>query len=61
VKEEHEASAIKVFDGTKVHVTTEGKQYLGVALGSRMFVEEYVSDKVKEWTEEIKCLAKVAA
>jgi len=37
VKEEYEPSAIKVLDGTKVHVTTEGKQYLGAALGSRMF------------------------
>ena len=60
-KEEHEVCAIKVFDGTGVQITTEGKRHLGAAIGSRSFAKEYLSSKVEEWTEEIKCLAKVAA
>ena len=60
MKEEHEACATEIFDSIGVHVTTEGKHHLEAALGSRTFTEEYVSIKVKKWSEEIKCLAKVA-
>ena len=50
VKEEHEDSAIEAFHGTGVQITTEGKRHLGAAIGSRSFAEEYVSNKVQEWT-----------
>ena len=55
-----EACAIKVFDGIGIQITTEGKSHLGAATCSRSFVEEYVSNKVEEWSEEIKHLAKFA-
>ena len=45
VKEELEATAIELFAGTDVHVTTDGKRHLGAALGSRTFTEEYVSGR----------------
>ena len=60
VKEEHEVCAMEIFDGTGVQITTEGKCHLGVAIGSRSFVEQYVSSKVEEWTEKIKHLAKLS-
>ena len=60
VKEEHEARATEAFNGTGVQITTEGKRHLGAAIGSHSFAEEYVNNKVKKWTEEIKHLAKVA-
>jgi hypothetical protein len=60
VKEECEAVATQAFADTEVHITSQGKRHLGAALGSKTFTEEYVSDKVQEWTKEIKCLAQVA-
>ena len=60
INQEHEASARQFFDDTDVHITIEGKRHLGAAIGSRTFMEEYVSHKVHTWTEEIKRIAKVA-
>ena len=45
--------AKEIFEGTGSHITTEGKKHLGVPLGSPSFVEDFVSCKVKEWTEEV--------
>ena len=60
VKQEYETNARQLFDDTDVHITIQGKRHLGAAIGSRSFMEEYVSHKVQTWTEEIKRLAKVA-
>ncbi len=60
VKEEHEESAKEAFTDTDVSITTHGKRHLGAAIGSKTFTEEYVRDKVQEWTKEIMNLAKVA-
>ena len=51
---------IEGFDGTGVQITIEGKRHLGTVIGSRSFAKKYVNNKVEEWTEEIKRLAKVA-
>ena len=60
VKEEHEVSAKEIFDGTGVLITAEGERHLGAAIGSRSFAEKYVNNKVENWIEEIKRLAKAA-
>ena len=49
-----------VFAGTGINITTEGRKHLGVALGQRSYLEEYVGSKVKEWTSEITLLAEFA-
>ena len=36
-----------------INVPTEGHKYLGAALGSRSFLEEYVGEKVDEWVNEV--------
>ena len=38
---------------TGVQFTTEGRRYLGAAIGSSDFVKSYVIGKVKEWTDEL--------
>ena len=43
-----------------MNVTVEGKQYLGAAVGTRSFVESYVSKKVKKWKSEIEKLSEIA-
>ena len=60
VKQEHMTNAQELFVDTDVHITIQGKRHLGAAIGSRIFMEEYVASKVQTWTDEIKRLAKVA-
>ena len=47
MKEEHLPLAHSVFGDIGVQFTTEGRRYLGAAVGSSDFVKSYVSDKVK--------------
>jgi len=61
VKEEHTARAAELFQGTDVQITNEGQRHLGAALGSRTFVETYVTGKVQEWVREIEQLAAIAS
>ena len=49
-----------LFDNTKITITTERKRHLGAALGSRLFVEQYMYDNVMEWRSSILKLADIA-
>ena len=60
IKAEHLPSATKLFQGTGVNITTNGKRHLGAALGSRSFVENYMEDKVGQWVDIIKNLSVIA-
>ena len=61
VKQEHEARAAQLFADTDVHITTiHGKRHLSAALGSKTFTDEYVSNKMQDWTKEIMQLTEVA-
>ena len=60
VKEQHHVTAQDAFGDTGISITTEGKQYLGAAIGSADFSEEFVKRKVEEWTAEIEKLALIA-
>ena len=61
VKEEHLIQARSIFVGTNIQFTTEGKRYLGSAFGSPVFVQSYVDDKVKEWTDKLSKLCDFAS
>ena len=45
---------------TGVQVTSEGRPYLGAAIGSNEFVISHVQDKVTNWTKELDNLATIA-
>ena len=60
VKENHLEAAEGLFSGTGLNMTMEGKRHLGAAVGTRSFVERYVSKKVEMWTNEIKKLGDIA-
>ena len=60
VKEEHFEAAERLFAGTGINVTAEGKRHLGAAMGTRSFVESYVSKKVEKWKCEIEKLSEIA-
>ena len=59
VKETHLLMARSIFEDTGIQFTTEGRRYLGAAIGSSDFVKSYVSDKVKEWSDELSRLSKI--
>ncbi len=60
VKAEHEENAIKMFKGTGIQITTEGKRHLGAVIGSSTFKEKYVSDLVDDWINQLKTLSIIA-
>ena len=39
--------------GSKVKVTSEGKQHLGAAIGSPAFKVSYTKSLVDEWTKQL--------
>ena len=59
-KEVFHNSATSTFANTGVNITTNGRPYFGAAIGSNEYVKEEVESKVKEWTTNVKCLAKIA-
>ena len=60
VKPNREEIAKEVFKDTSVNVTTEGHRHLGAALGSTSFMQEYVTEKVAAWVDEVSKLAEFA-
>jgi hypothetical protein len=50
-KESHHSSAAAAFADTDVKVTSEGRPYLGVALGTEEYVQNFVTDKVQQCTQ----------
>lgn len=43
------AAGISTFTDTGLNVTSDGRPYLGAAVGSRKFVEKHVESKVNSW------------
>ena len=60
VKEDHLEAAERLFTGTGVNVTAEGKQHLGATVGTRSFTKSYVMKKVEKWKSEIEKLLDIA-
>ena len=60
VKEGMYIEAASTFQGTGINLSTEGKRFLGGALGSRSFVESYVATKVEGWKKELETLSEIA-
>ena len=44
VKEQFFDKAKRLFEGTNVNITVQGKWHLGVAIGSKEYTEQYVGD-----------------
>ena len=60
MKKEHLLLARDIFGDTGVQLTTEGRRYLGVALGSPEFIKSYVSGKVREWSDELSKMSEIS-
>jgi len=60
VKPQSLDSAKEIFKGSGIQATAHGQRQLGAAIGSRCFAEEYVTEKVRLWSEEIRTLSSFA-
>ena len=49
-----------MFKDTAVNVTIQGQKHLGAVIGSRKYLEEYMSKKVTNWVSEVTKLAQFA-
>ena len=54
-------AAKEIFKDTGITVSTEGECYLGGAMGTATFLQQYVERKVDGWVKEIDKLSKFAA
>ena len=54
------SEARNIFQGTQVNAISVGRLYLGSPLGPKLFIEQFVSEKIAEWLEELAHLRVVA-
>ena len=60
VKAEKYEVAKKIFEGTNVNVTETGKRHLGAVIGSIQYKQEYLSNMVRIWNQQLECLSNIA-
>ena len=60
VKAEHQQKANEVFRGTNIQITTEGERHLGAVIGSNEYKDRYCNNLVKEWSDELTLLTRIA-
>ena len=53
-------SATTAFACTTVNVTSEGRPYLGAALGTEDYMQSFVANKVQGWADELELLSIIA-
>ena len=59
-KDKCHTEAETVFAGTNIKLTSEGRPYLGSAIGSDSYIKQFVEEKVKGWSADVTQLAKIA-
>ena len=60
-KKEHLEAAQSYFSDTGVNITTDGRPYLGAAIGTDEYTNSFVLSKVQQWCSELKALVNIAA
>ena len=60
VKPDDYDEAVQLFDGTGIHITATGNRYLGSAIGTPAFVEDYVHEKARDWCGQVESLTSTA-
>ena len=59
-KEACHSIAVAAFRDTGVNVTCVGRPYLGAALGTTAYIDQFVSEKVDQWCDEVQLLSAIA-
>ena len=57
VKPDKKESVKEVFRGMEINIIVEGKIHRGAAIGSREYQEEFVSEELSDWLNEVVKLA----
>ena len=52
--------AERIFDGTGIQITSEGRKHLGAAIGTDEFKNSYVAEKIDNWKKLLTTLSKIA-
>ena len=60
IKEECLLEARNLFQNTGIKITSDGARYLGTAIGSSAFKEDYGKSRVENWVCEVERLAVIA-
>ena len=60
VKPEYYEDAKRIFEGSGLNITVDGKRLLGANIGSIDFKLKYVEDAVTEWVHQVNTLASIA-
>lgn len=55
------SEAEAIFGDTNVRITNEGRPHLGAPLGCPAYVNQFVTDKVRQWTDELKALSTISS
>ena len=58
-KAEHYNTAIRVFEGTNVEITEQGRPHLEAPIGTDKYIEQFVKEKVDQWLDELKILSQI--
>ena len=53
LKEDAEGIAREAFYGSDIHITTAGRHYLGGVIGTEVFEEVYLQQKMQEWISKL--------
>ena len=61
VKEDQQLEAEALFHDTDINITCSGRPYLGVPLGTQQYKDQFISEKVSEWVEELRTLSTIAS
>ena len=59
-KREFLTNARSVFESSNINVTSVGRPYLGAALGTPEYVSQFVTEKVDQWSNELRVLSAIA-
>ena len=60
VKESFEAKAKAIFGKSGIKISTRGERHMGEVVGSERFKDEYVSNKVEKWVQDVEQLSNIA-
>ena len=52
--------AKEIFHDTQVKISSQGRPHLGTPLGSQEFVDQFITEKVNQWKEELMLLMDIA-
>ena len=59
-KEDHHTDALTVFEGTNINIASTGRLHLGAALDTPMYTNQFVAEKVDQFSSEVRLLSAIA-